>query len=155
MKNNSRYAWSAVFFILTFLVDRVSKQWALLSCLDQQESDSFFSCYLIFNRGISWSMFHDDSSIQFVFITSIIVIITAFLCWYTKKMMSISFWGGIGGSIAVAGSVSNIIDRFLYGGVIDFILVQYQVYSFPVFNVADICIVVGIVLLCLEGYKKL
>jgi len=53
----------------------------------------------------------------------------------------------------IAGSISNLIDRVIYGGVIDFIILSYGSLSWPVFNVADAMIVLGVILLLLK-YEK-
>lgn len=54
-------------------------------------------------------------------------------------------------SLVLAGAVGNMIDRFRYSYVIDFIHFQQGNFNFPVFNVADICVVVGAGLLLLQG----
>lgn len=52
----------------------------------------------------------------------------------------------------IAGSLSNIVDRFIYGGVIDFIELSYNQWIWPVFNVADVAIVCGIGLILYDCY---
>ena len=52
----------------------------------------------------------------------------------------------------IAGASSNIIDRFWYGGVVDFILLEYEQWSWPLFNVADIVIVGGIIVMVFNSF---
>ena len=64
----------------------------------------------------------------------------------------------IGYSLLLGGAIGNLIDRIVYGYVIDFLDFYIFKYDFPIFNVADIGIVVGIILLLvsmiLEVYKN-
>jgi signal peptidase II len=53
----------------------------------------------------------------------------------------------IGETLILAGAISNIADRLWYGGVIDFIILSFHGYAWPTFNVADIAIVAGVVLM--------
>jgi signal peptidase II len=57
-------------------------------------------------------------------------------------------------SILLAGAVGNLIDRFFLGFVIDFIDFHYQTFYWPIFNVADILISIGVVLLIFSDLKK-
>ncbi len=52
--------------------------------------------------------------------------------------------------MVIAGSVSNILDRVVYGGVVDFIHVHINGWSFAVFNIADVAIVVGVCIMMLQ-----
>ena len=57
----------------------------------------------------------------------------------------------IGFSLLLAGSIGNLFDRIVYGYVIDFIDVYIFGYDYPIFNLADSFIVIGIILLLLGG----
>ena len=50
-------------------------------------------------------------------------------------------------ALLAAGISGNLIDRFRLGRVIDFILIYYKSYQWPVFNIADACVVVGVLIL--------
>ena len=54
----------------------------------------------------------------------------------------------------LAGAISNIIDRYLYGGVVDFIHAHLGGWSWPIFNVADMAIVLGIFCIFWEQWKE-
>jgi signal peptidase II len=60
-------------------------------------------------------------------------------------------------SLLVGGILGNMFDRIVYGYVVDFFDFRFFGYDFPVFNVADICIVVSVFLIicdCLRGYNN-
>jgi len=81
-----------------------------------------------------------------------ISLITLFILVYSykryKKGHSI-----VGETLVLAGSISNILDRIMYGGVIDFIVVSFGSYSWPVFNIADIAIVIGAFIICVYVWR--
>lgn len=138
----------AYFLLATtiFILDRITKSAALKYLQTPRIINEYFSFELTFNRGISWGMFHDATGMMFGIVFAVIAAITAALCWHAydayKKGHSI-----IGHICIITGSVANLIDRAIYGGVIDFILLSYKHYSWPVFNVADVAIVCGVALL--------
>jgi len=148
---NKKYIY---FFLAAFIfvVDRVSKMAALAYCTESARTiNSYLSFEVVFNRGISWGMLNSTSDIVFVLVSLMIAVITAFLCWhaYYQYMRGNAILGEV---CIIAGSVSNLIDRVVYGGVIDFIVLSYNTFSWPVFNVADAAIVcgVGILIFCYE-----
>jgi signal peptidase II len=142
---NKKYKYLFLSFFI-FIIDRVTKLVALTYLQTPRVINEYLSFELTFNRGISWGMFHDATGVVFGIISAIIALITIFLCWHAyclyKKGSSI-----LGHMCIIAGSVANLIDRAVYGGVIDFILFSYKNYSWPVFNIADVAIVCGVGLL--------
>jgi len=131
------------------IIDRITKLYALVHyAVSSYVVNSYLSFELVINRGISWGMFHSPSSITFTIVSCVIALLTMFLAWYAYQ----HYQRGraiIGYTCIVAGSISNVIDRFIYGGVVDFILLSYKSYSWPVFNVADTAIVLGVLLVLL------
>jgi len=146
------------FYLLLFIgvaiLDRVTKYLALTYCGQLEKSDSFVSWHLSFNRGISCGMFHSDNEWQFFAVSIVIAGITLALVSYTviRYMNYQLIFGEI---LVLAGSVSNLLDRFLYGGVVDFILLSFGGWSFPVFNCADVCIILGVGIMLFEHYGEL
>ena len=139
--------------LIIFIIDRVTKLAALAWCAESARIiTSFLSFEVILNRGISWGMFHGASDFTFVMVSLIIAVITVVLCGYAyhnyKHDNSI-----IPEVCIIAGSVSNLVDRVVYGGVIDFIILSYGSLSWPVFNIADAVIVLGVGMLLLR-YEK-
>ncbi len=135
-------------------IDRMTKIWAIIHCSSEVIQDPpFFSCHLLYNRGISWSLLHGQDTAGFIGVTALTIVITSLLFWFVLKNKNNPEWSVFGGTLAIAGSCSNIIDRILYGGVVDFILLSYKDYSYPVFNIADVCIVIGIMLIIIKNYR--
>jgi signal peptidase II len=56
-------------------------------------------------------------------------------------------------ALILAGAIGNLIDRIWRGPVVDFILMHYYAYEWPVFNVADSAITIGVVLILLSSFK--
>ena len=138
---------------IIFVADRLSKIAALQWYLNNpRQITSFLSFDIVFNRGISWGMFHSTQHIIFMIVTFVIAMITALVCgiaYHTYKQGK-----DITAHVCIiAGSLSNLLDRILYGGVIDFIVLSYGNLTWPVFNIADAMIVIGVGLLLLR-YEK-
>lgn len=139
-------------FILVSMVDRITKYMALTYCAQWHTSDSLVSWHLSFNRGISCGIFHFDNELLFIIVSSIIAVITCIVAGYAF-IRYMNHQPIIGEMLVVAGSLSNLYDRLMYGGVVDFILLSYKDWSFPVFNCADVCIVLGVGFMLYEHYR--
>ena len=59
----------------------------------------------------------------------------------------------IGYSLLLSGAIGNLIDRIIYGYVIDYLDFRILGYNYPIFNFADMCIVIGLVLIIIFGGK--
>lgn len=108
--------------------------------------NNFF--YLIFtkNNGAAFSMM---SGRQFTLIL-IALFALIYIIYYIKKYNV----KNIGYSFLVGGIIGNLLDRMIYGYVIDFIGIDIFKYHFPIFNIADIFIVVGAFFILLVGEKN-
>lgn len=138
---------SALVTIITVIVaDRLTKAWAVKNCSSEQVYTWWLSCQTTFNRGVSWSLFHDVSPIIYHALTFFIMALIIALLFYVYKRLSRGFYV-IAESLICAGALSNLFDRVWYGGVIDFIVIHYKDWVWPVFNVADCAIVGGVLIL--------
>lgn len=142
-----------VLFVLAFVIDRVTKYLVLAHCKTPCQINQFLNFNLTLNRGISWGMLNAHDDTMFFIVSGIIVLITVGLACYTFVRW-MNYESIVGEVLVLAGSLSNIIDRILYNGVVDFILLSYDDWSFPIFNIADVCIVFGVGLMAVELYKK-
>lgn len=136
-----------------FLSDRLSK-WLALRYLERAfPLTNFLSFDLVMNRGISWSLFHSASDTTFLVLTIMIIAIISGLLTHTI----VRWYRGytiIGEIMTLVGAISNLIDRLIYGGVIDFISFSYGTWSFPIFNIADCSIVLGVVIMFFYAYQN-
>ena len=136
--------------LVILVSDRLSKHIALSRWIDPVKISDILSFETILNRGFSWSMFHSDSQSVFAIVTAVVVMITALVAWhaYTQIQLGKNIWGEL---LIISGSISNIIDRIWFGGVVDFIAFSYQDWVFPVFNIADMAVVTGVFILLIKG----
>ncbi len=154
MKDSMKRWWRYGLLALgVLIIDRLTKWYALQQFQVPVHINQFLSFELTFNRGISWGMFHGASTQVFLVVSVAIALVTCLVASYALK----EFKKGrpiIGETLVIAGSLSNLIDRAVYGGVIDFILVSYGTWSWPVFNGADMAIVLGVGLMIMEQYRS-
>ncbi len=109
----------------------------------------FFSIYYIQNNGAAFSILGDKTILLIAISAICIIILDRFITAETKfnKLSIISL------GIIMGGIFGNLIDRLLYHSVIDFLSFSIFKYNFPVFNIADIGITIGTVLLIISFIK--
>ncbi|HEV2601393.1 MAG TPA: signal peptidase II [Candidatus Babeliales bacterium] len=137
--------------LLLLVLDRVSKHWAIVQCADGWEINSFLSCDLTYNRGISWSLFasHDATAFTILCLFISLIIMLVAMHAYFRCNNNRTIWGEV---CVIAGAASNLLDRIVYTGVVDFVHVRAGGYSWPIFNGADVFIVVGVAIIFLTNY---
>ncbi len=147
---------SYIFIFVIFLIDRASKQIIIyfLSSLDERniEVSSFLNLNLIWNEGIAFGLFSFDQKIYYNSLTVIICLITLILVLLMLKSNGLE---KIGFLLIIGGSTGNLYDRFVYSAVPDFIDLHFYNFHWFIFNVADIFICLGVILLIfLEMFQK-
>ncbi len=133
-----------------FVLDVLVKRWALHSLQYQSISVCpYLTFELSINRGVSWSMFSSANPYVFAAVTFVVGSFLAFFAWVTyayKQRGQCSF----AETLVIVGGTGNFFDRLFYGGVVDYIHVHYGAWSFPIFNIADICVVIGVFLMIFQ-----
>ncbi len=134
--------WSVVFLIFSF--DFATKMLAksFLQTHDIAIWNPYISLHLAFNEGIAFS-FPLPYAAQIVLTVGFII---GFLWWWHRcfdELSSFEKWGSV---LVFAGALGNFWERVVFSQVTDFILLQFPPYSFPVFNIADIAISLGVLL---------
>ncbi|WP_237687968.1 signal peptidase II [Sneathiella sedimenti] len=131
-------------------VDQVSKHY-LIDLMARHpggiEVTSFFNLVMVWNRGVSFGMFAGDN-VRWILVAVAAVISVVVFFWLRKaanRMLSI----GLG--LVLGGAIGNIVDRIRFGAVADFFDFDLIFMRWPAFNVADMAIVVGVVVILLES----
>ena len=101
-----------------------------------------FDFRLIHNTGGAWGIFSNSTFALGVFSLAVCLIASIYFFIASKRM---NLFETVGFALVVAGGIGNAIDRFLLGYVVDFI--EFAFFEFPVFNVADIGVTCGFVIL--------
>lgn len=99
--------------------------------------ENVFELTYVENKGAAWSILENQIWF-FILMTVIILALIAYACY--KKMIYTKL-SQISLVLICAGAIGNLIDRITHGYVID--MFSFKLINFPVFNVADICIVCG------------
>lgn len=110
---------------------------------------NFFRVTKVYNTGASWNIL---SGYQIILIIITIVMLALLIYYQTKFILNTRNIFAFG--LLYGGITGNLINRLLHGYVIDFLDFTIFGYDYPVFNFADIFIVVGIFLLIIAIYKK-
>jgi signal peptidase II len=109
--------------------------------------DSFFSITYYHNSGGAFS-FLAETDWGIILLSVISIIVSTVILFFIVRLKNMQvFWIRFSMALLVSGSIGNMIDRVRTGAVIDFLMFTFGSYTFPIFNVADICIVVGSCLL--------
>ena len=139
-----------------FLLDRLSKV-VILNLSEPSGSldipiTSFLNFNLIWNSGIAFGLMSFNENVYYNFLTVIIILITLILFYFMRKSKNIEKFGF---SLIIGGSLGNIFDRLYYSSVVDFIDFHINNFHWFIFNVADIFITMGvIILITFEIFKK-
>ena len=107
----------------------------------------FFSISYVENDGAAWSIFSGNRI--FLIIISLFALILIYN--YFIKIKNIKIIEFISYSVLIGGIIGNLWDRLKYGKVIDYLDFKIFGYNFPVFNFADICIVISVILLLIDA----
>ncbi|MDO5708229.1 MAG: signal peptidase II [Andreesenia angusta] len=137
-----------IIMIIILFLDQITKFLAT-KLLKGNESIHLIRKFLNFtyveNRGAAFGIL-EEKKIFFILTTIIIVFLLITALIYYRKTMTKKF--EISLKLIMVGSIGNLIDRILNSYVIDFIDIKFGgLYDFPVFNIADISIVIGTILL--------
>lgn len=136
-----------IFAIVLIFLDQASKYFARKFLAGGRVIDlipGFFRLHYVENRGAAWGVLSDRSWGP-LFLQILTIILTIFLIYWLSHLRDRNLkWFFV---MIIAGSIGNLIDRFLFGFVTDFISFQFGKYYFPVFNFADSFIVIGVILL--------
>lgn len=106
---------------------------------------------LAYNYGAAFSFLADQGGWQKWFFAGLSLAMSLFLVWYLTRAPRQAKLLNVGLALILGGAIGNLIDRVRIGKVIDFIHVHYaDVWHYPIFNVADIAICVGVAIVVID-----
>lgn len=141
--------------VVLIIIDQLSKFCIILNKnnLPATVINGIFKFRYCENRGIAFGLASGYVSIVSIFTLIILIAIIFLVCLNFKKLNSVC---ATGVALLTAGGFGNLIDRMFRSFVVDFMDFS-DLINFPIFNVADICVVVGVVLIgisCIIDYRR-
>ena len=139
------------FLILLVFADQISK-YLIVQTLTLGETINvlpFLDFYLIFNTGIAFSFFDEGGELG----RWILVFLVLLVCLYLVNVLiseELRKYETLALLMILSGGLGNLIDRVVWGHVIDFIHFYYENYSFYICNLADTFITIGVIIYILD-----
>lgn len=145
--------WLALAAVVA-VADQFTK-WVMLQTLEygsMLEVTSFFKLVLVYNPGAAFSFLADQSGWQRWFFIVLAVLICGWLLTLLRRhqdelALPLSF------ALIIGGAIGNVVDRVVYGAVVDFLYFHVGQYGWPAFNLADSAISVGVVIMLWSQFR--
>ncbi len=156
-KSNNRQAFLLWLGLSSFLLilDQLTKVIAKNSLFEgvSQPVTSFLNWTLVYNSGAAFSFLAQAGGWQRWFFTSVGIIAALIMIWLIRKNTHQTIFS-LALSLVLSGAIGNVIDRIIYGAVVDFVDVHYMGWHWPAFNIADSAITIGVILLIVDEIKR-
>ena len=107
--------------------------------------NEYLNFYVIWNKGFAFGLFQNDINLVNNIYMILILIVIIILCIYAIQINRNAYYFSF--SLIIGGAIGNLIDRFSYTAVLDFIDLHYNNFHWYVFNIADINITLGCILI--------
>ena len=148
-----KYLWLSG---LMLVLDQISKIWIDTNMSLYQSIPIFpgFNITYAHNYGAAFSFLSDAGGWQRWFFAILAGGISIGLIVWIKQLKAHETLSAISLSLILGGAIGNLIDRVAYGYVIDFLDVYYQSHHWPVFNIADSAICVGVDFMLYESFTE-
>lgn len=146
-------AWGYVLVIV--IIDQLTKLYFLntLSYGERIPVLPFFDFVLLFNTGAAFSFLANHDGWQRWFFVGIGFVAIIVISWLLRRHQhEPRFMWGL--TLILGGAIGNVIDRLLWGHVVDFLLFFYDNWYYPAFNIADSSITVGAILIIFDEILK-
>lgn len=153
-KNTGLMLWLGIAMVVV-LLDQVSKltMTRLLVYGQSEFVNPFFNLVMVYNQGAAFSFLANSGGWQRWFFSALALGVSIVIVWMlnrnaTQRMFCWSL------SLILGGAVGNLIDRLVYGHVIDFLDLHVGSWHWPAFNVADSAITIGAALFVLDELRR-
>ena len=147
------WAWITV---LVILLDQLTKVIADNQLLYHSpvEIMPMFNFTLMYNKGAAFSFLANAGGWQRWFFLILTSAVSIFIYFWIRKLKTHQVFKYVALALILGGALGNLIDRAIYGHVIDFLDVYYQQHHWPAFNIADSAIFIGAILLIIDTIKN-
>lgn len=143
--------------LAVILIDQVTK-WMIVKEMYYGQSITVIENFLYItshrNRGAAWGIL--QGQMWFFYLITVVVVVALII--YIQKLKKQDKWFGIALALMLGGAIGNFIDRVVRKEVVDFVNTYIFTYDFPIFNVADSALVVGVIIMFImtlfEGKMK-
>ena len=144
-----------VVVLVVFIADQLLKSWLLYSVglaeNGPYDLTSFLTIVLAWNRGISYGLFQQGTDLGRWFLVVISFVAAIWLWrWMWREPQRCSVFSL---ALIIGGALGNGVDRAVYGAVVDFVHFHWGSFSWYIFNIADVAIVVGVLGLLYESFR--
>lgn len=151
---SSMIPWLSIAAVVLVL-DQITKVW-ITKVFEYGESypvTSFFNLVLVYNKGAAFSFLADQGGWQRYFFTVVGVGASLFIVYLIRKHAGqrLFCWAL---ALILGGAIGNVIDRLMYGHVIDFLDFHVNNWHWPAFNVADSAIFIGAALFIIDELRR-
>ena len=154
IKGIKEYLFVAVSAVSVLLIDFLSKNKIISifkdGIVEKIYVNEYLDFILVFNTGISYGLFSGGGDFQKWILISLSILIIVFLLSLIRNESTILSKLSI--SFIIGGALGNVLDRFTYGAVVDFISLHAKGFSWYIFNIADMFIVLGVILFILSQF---
>jgi len=154
IKGIREYLFVAVLSGSVLLIDFLSKNKIISifkdGIVEKIYVNEYLDFILVFNTGISYGLFSGGGDFQKWILISLSILIIIFLLSLIRNESTILSKLSI--SLIIGGALGNVLDRLTYGAVVDFISLHAKGFSWYIFNIADMFIVLGVILFILSQF---
>jgi signal peptidase II len=140
--------------LLAIILDQASKL-AVAGSMQLYESIEimpFFKLTYVHNTGAAFSFLSEAGGWQRWFFAGLALVISVVIAVWLTRLKKHETLLAVALSLILGGAVGNLIDRLVYGYVIDFLDVYYETWHWPAFNIADSAITLGVMLMLAESF---
>lgn len=148
----TKWRWLVVILVA---IDQLTK-WLAENAFTYGERVNIFPSFdltLVYNTGAAFSFLASGTGWQRWFLIAVAIAAIFFIAWLLKHEHKRTLTA-LALTLMLSGAIGNLIDRVWHGHVIDFLLFYRHHWYFPAFNVADMAITVGAVLLVFDEWRR-
>ena len=148
-----KWLWLSVVVIV---LDQATKQWVVhyFELYESLQLMPSLNLTYVHNTGAAFSFLSSAGGWQRWFFVGIALIATCVLLIWLSRLKVHEKWMAITLSHILGGAIGNLYDRIAYGYVVDFIDVYYNSFHWPVFNIADSAITIGVVMMLIDMCRE-